>query len=96
MLYPKVLGFRALYFACGIFFIFFIHNYSNVIFHFLAAARKIARLPEKNYFARLWWLQLPTAPQLIRLWQLLYNTAELMHPAAGLVVTCSSTRNVQF
>ena len=32
----------------------FYHQYSLNIFHFLAAAQKIARLPEKNYFARLW------------------------------------------
>jgi len=65
-------------------------------FIFWPLPEKLLDCPKKNYFARLWWLQLPTAPQLIRLWQLLYNTAELMHPAAGLVVTCSSTRNVQF
>ena len=55
MPHPKVLGFRALYFAVAygiffIFFIFFIYNFQNVIFHFLAAARKIARLPEKKLF----------------------------------------------
>jgi len=32
----------------------------------MAAARKIARLPEKNYIARLWWAAAPH--QLIRLW----------------------------
>ena len=50
MPHPKELGFRTLYFtvAYGIFFIFFIYNFYTVIFHFLAAARKVARLPEKN------------------------------------------------
>jgi len=34
-----------------------------LFFSFLAAARKIARLPEKNYFARLWgWAAAPPQP----------------------------------
>jgi len=49
MPHPKVLGFRALYFAVA-YGIFFIYNFKNVIFHFLAAARKIARLPGKKLF----------------------------------------------
>ena len=33
-----------------------------LFFIFLAAARKIARLPEKNYFARLWGAAAPLLP----------------------------------
>jgi len=61
MPHPKVLAFRALYFAvaCAIFSYFSLIIFIMLFFHFLAAARKFARLPEKNYFARLWGLQPP-------------------------------------
>jgi len=43
-----------------------IHTFTSSFYHHaLKIARKIARLPETNYFARLWGLQPP--PQLIRL-----------------------------
>jgi len=63
MPHPKVLGFRALYFAVA--YMEYFSYFSFIIFKmlkkfFLAAARKIARFPEKNYFSRLWGLQPPT------------------------------------
>jgi len=59
MPHPKVLGFRALYFAAayGIFLIF-----KCYFSFFLAAARKIARLPEKNSLPDSEGLQPPPQP----------------------------------
>jgi len=64
MPHPKVLGFRARYFAV-VYGIFFIYNFENVIFHFWPLPEKLLDRPKKNnYFARLWGA---AAPQLIRL-----------------------------
>jgi len=57
MPYSKVLGFRALDFAVayGIFFhIFHLQFFKMLFFIFLAAARKIARLPEKIILPDSW------------------------------------------
>ena len=50
MPHPKVLGFRALYFAVayGIFFIFFICNFQNVIFHFFGRCPKNCSIARKT------------------------------------------------
>jgi len=50
MPHPKVLGFRARYFAVayGIFFIFFIYNFENVIFQFWPLPEKLLDCPKKK------------------------------------------------
>jgi len=66
MPHPKVLGFRARYFAvaCGI---FFIYNFENVIFHFWPLPEKLLDCPKKTIILPDSGGGAAAAPQLIRL-----------------------------